>query len=536
MTFDEYNTDETYNRSDSTADELIRLAKEEGKAKEALNLSSKWSEDRNGNVQKAIDKYYPAEEEKKEEEPAKVETRTEEKPAETTPAQTSTLNDTDKNFVNRSDAIADNGEAREQAKQTDEEQTRWNKTMDRLQAQGEAFNRVDDNYMDNLPNFILKDYLDGKFGDPKSADAKTRLAYFTVDKLRASLRNASNAAAMAAGKSPLYSDTQSDYDKIRSTNMYKGLENHWKKNEESTAAAMELAKKQGIAEQDLQNSITNLSTSARLQSRFNMMNEQQKAYTLEVMARIGNRISDMDNKEFINTLIGYAMSGDTIQPTEFAEILVGRYGGKHSDQIEAGFDKLSTALTGGNKDDGKGKNNLEGVLDANSNSDYGFAMDKAELADLQNKASEIMKAYADGKIDEKAFREQYGKFEDEMNKHWVTKTFVGKIKSTEDALKEAQSYKITDRISDKKTTKKDAEAAVNFFNTHPELIETLKQYPTTEYSERNKESYKFWADKKNLAKYGFKSTKDVNKALDYLLTLQKNPKLNELVKIAKEEK
>ena len=531
MTFDEYNTDDNFDKKDSTLQKLVEIGKTEGKTSDDIknSLSPKWqTSSKLDKLQSYYDSYeVPAKEEKKEI-IKPVEAPKTEKPK----TSTSGLTKADADQLKRTDSIADNGEITENAKQETKEPDRWEETINRMRKQGEAFNTIDDKYIANLPTFMLKDYADGKFGEPGSSDAKTRLAYFLVNGLQSQLKNASNAAAIAAGKSPIYTDTQSDYDKIRSTNMYKGLENHWKKNQEDTNAAIELAKKQGYDEQDLQSNITKISSNARLQTRFNMMNEQQKAYVLEVMAHIGDRLSDMNTEEFINTLTGYAMSGDTIAPAEFAEILVGRTASQNADLIDKVGNKIGTALTGGNGEEPAEGGNGGNPLDSQFKSPYGATMDDKEKAEFTQKYNDLIAQQYRGEISDEDFKNEWAKIQEIAKYHPIA---VGKLKTADQIIKDNAALNVTDRITDKKTSKKDAEEAVNFFNNHPELIDILRKYPATKYSESNKESYKFWANKENLTKYGFKSTKDVNKALDYLLTLQKNPKLDELVIKAKEQ-
>ena len=133
MTFDEYNTDEVFN-GDSTADELVRLAKEEKKERADVenSLSPLWKEDKKGNVKKALDKYYPSEtpkEEPKKEEAPKVEEMTqttealeqpkkeqkEEKTPYTSPLETEEtgIKQSDKNYLNETTAILNEEQKKE---------------------------------------------------------------------------------------------------------------------------------------------------------------------------------------------------------------------------------------------------------------------------------------------------------------------------------------------------------------------------------------------------------------------------------------
>ena len=72
MNFAEYNTDENF-KGNSNADELVKLAFDEGKTRDEVetSLSPLWKEDKKGNVKKALDKYYTTAPKAKAEEPKK---------------------------------------------------------------------------------------------------------------------------------------------------------------------------------------------------------------------------------------------------------------------------------------------------------------------------------------------------------------------------------------------------------------------------------------------------------------------------------
>ena len=82
MTFDEYNTDENFDRNESSLDELVKLGLEEGKSSYEIksSLSPKWQKSKKiGEFDNYVKQYSKQEEKTKEEikEPEKKETVTE---------------------------------------------------------------------------------------------------------------------------------------------------------------------------------------------------------------------------------------------------------------------------------------------------------------------------------------------------------------------------------------------------------------------------------------------------------------------------
>lgn len=230
----------------------------------------------------------------------------------------------DKKMLEQSNAIADEAQNAEQEKLDGVMEKDYEQLEKNMLKQADAFGNIDDHYVSNLPTFMLKDFLDDKFGDHKTADAKMRFAYFLVNGVQSKLKNVSNAAAIAAGKSPMFADTQSDYDKIRSTNLYQGLENRWNKNKESTQSAINLAKKQGMDEQDLQSSLNKISMNARMNNAFNKMDEKQKLYTIKIMNDIGDYVKDMNVDQLTNLMIGGSLSGNDVSYEDMLAITVSK--------------------------------------------------------------------------------------------------------------------------------------------------------------------------------------------------------------------
>ena len=284
MTFDEYNTDENF-KDKSTADELVKIGYDEGKTREDIenSLSPLWKEDKKGNVKKALDKYYKVEtpkEEQKEEVKETVKT--------TTPETKANITASDKNFTDSQFGLADYANDKVRNSNAAKSQENWDELAGTMEKQGKAFRNIDDKLVAQIPTFMTKRYVDGEFGDPKSTDAKLRLAHFLVNGVGSKLKQASNIAMRTAGKAPMFDDTTSDYEKYQQSNFAKGMENRWRKYEAETNAAIDLATKEGGNEQELRNTAQQITQTNKLNSAFNMLNENQKVYALRVVNKIGN--------------------------------------------------------------------------------------------------------------------------------------------------------------------------------------------------------------------------------------------------------
>lgn len=421
MTFAEYNTDEYFNNADSTADGLIKAAFEEGKTRDEVenSLSPLWKADKKGNVKKALDTYYKAETAPKTEEKEEEKTET----VKTQNDTTSKIDTKDKKFLESENAIADTQEDAENSRQKELEEQRWNATYERMQKQGEAFRNIDDHAIEALPTFMFRRYQNGEFGDTSTPegkkDAKLRMAYFMINGVGTALQNAS--AAIKGGQMK-----ESDYEKFKNTNMAQGLENRWNKNKQETQAAIDLAKQEGTDEQDLQSSIAKISSNNRLNTAFNMMNESQKVYTLQVLSKIGNEIGNMNNKDFVNTLIGFATSGDNLSWQEAAELLLARFGkdamgiiGKANEDGVSEDGKPVKAGIGGNIG-----NNLKGYQSINGETiDFSFLADDEQKAKLRSLMDDLSNRYYNGEIDEETFKKYYDPLYGESKKHTGTGSY-----------------------------------------------------------------------------------------------------------------
>lgn len=166
----------------------------------------------------------------------------------------------------------------------------------------DAYKNIDDKYIEQLPTFMFKRYQNGEFGDPKSSDAKLRLAHFMINGLGTTLANASN---VIKGKEL----EQSDYEKLQNSNLEQGLANRWKKNNAETEEVIKLANKEADNEQDARIYVEQLTRDNYLKSAWNKMDQNQKLYSINVSREIGKLIGDMNLEELSNFITARAMDG-----------------------------------------------------------------------------------------------------------------------------------------------------------------------------------------------------------------------------------
>jgi hypothetical protein len=443
MTFAEYNTDDNF-KGNSTADELVKIGFNEGKTREDIenSLSPLWKEDKKGNVKKALDKYYkvetPKAEETKPTEEKVVETVTETAP------KTETEVKQESKAANKQNEDSLTQEQIEYETQRKNKQQAWDNMLDTAERQKQAFNNIDDHMVEQLPTFMFKRYQNGEFGDPKSSDAKLRLAHFMINGVGTALSNISHAIRKDGIQE------QSDAEKYQQTNLEEGLKNRWKKYEAETQSAIDLAKQRGTADEDLNEAIAKISSNNRLQASFNRMNEEQKVFTLQVMAEIGDEMGNMSDEKFANTLIGFATSGDSLDYKEAAAMLVYRYI-KDPEKRDAALAKLGFSdmggaggllgglgsLTGGSKEK---EDNPDATLEDGTNVDAGKVMTNEDYDRIKSAAEKLGNQYYNGEISEEKFRSEYSKLEAEMKKHGIYNKFKN-IQSQDAYLKQIRTNK-----------------------------------------------------------------------------------------------
>lgn len=323
MTFAEYNTDDYFNNKDSTADGLIKAAYDEGKTREEVekSLSPLWKEDKKGNVKKALDTYYKIEEPKAEEKTApKVEEMTqttealkpEEEKKPSLENENTGIKRSDKTYLDEVNAILNEEQKQELQKLSKTSVDSYNRTMENMQKQGDAFKSIDDKLIDQLPTFMWRRYQNGEFGDPKSSDAKLRLAYFAMNNVVSKLKTIANADAIARGQGQIFGNTESAYDQYQASNLAKGLENRWNKYNQETQSAIDLVKHRGIENEEALNIVNKISMNNRLQTAYNMADANKKAYMIEVLSKVGDKVSNWNDTKFVNALVGAEMTGEDV--------------------------------------------------------------------------------------------------------------------------------------------------------------------------------------------------------------------------------
>lgn len=498
MTFAEYNTDDYFKNSASSADGLVKTAFKEGKTREEVenSLSPLWKEDKKGNVKKALDTYY------KTQTAPTVETTTEET-TEEVPSLTPyaeeevTLKKRDKEHLDNTNNKGTYQEQKELNKVVDNKENDYDYTFDTMKRSGQMFRNIDDHAMDNLPTFMFRRFQNGEFGDPKGKDAKLRLAYFMINGVGTALQNAS--ASIKGG-----AQQKSDYQTYKDTNMQQGLENRWNKYKQETNHAIELASKRDMTEEEAYDTVKTISRNQRLNTAFNMMNEDQKLYLMNVTKEIGDKIGSFDNKELIDFLTGAAISGDKLTWQEAAAIAVARFGPDVYKAAKDGKGKISgddvTAGIGGKGTVKEVKLSDGTVLKS------GAMMNKTEAQAMKDKADALLRDYDEGKISKETFKKDYETLVNYSNSHGISKIVNGGIVSYDDVMKRAKNQALKN-VFGKNDGK--GKKALEFFEDNTELLNYFKENENPNYTDAPKKGIKdFKAYNKALEQY--KLLKDYN--------------------------
>lgn len=450
MTFAEYNTDDNFDKKESSLEELVKLGLAEGKTSDEIksSLSPKWQKSKKiGEFDSYINKFSAP---KVEEEKPTEEKVLEKVVTETAPQTETKLDKQTQDYMNKNDAIADTQEDNEYERQRKELFSRWDARNKNIDEMSQSMRRIDDHMVDQLPTFMFKRYQNGEFGDPKSSDAKLRLAHFMINGVGTALQNAS--AAIKGGQMQ-----ESDIQKYNRTNLEEGLANRWNKYKQDTQAAIDVAKQGGMSEEALTDSIATISSNNRLQSAFNQMNERQKVFALQVIGEIGNKMGNMNDTEFANTLMGMSAMGDSLDYKEAAGMLIYRFM-KDPEKRDAALKDLGLlggktamagfglGLGGGGSD---GEETTTGVtLEDGTVVDPGKVMSKKELGEVQTAANNLSQKYFDGEITEEQFRKDYAKLEDVMKQHGVRNLVSGGILSANEVINKNNVNRLND-INDK---------------------------------------------------------------------------------------
>ncbi len=208
------------------------------------------------------------------------------------------------NYLNKNDKIAETVEEKQLKKLLENSEANWKQMTETSAKVRNAYNDIDDKYIEQLPTFMFKRYQNGEFGDPKSSDAKLRLAHFMINGVGTALANASHIIKKDGVQE------QSDYEKVQGTNLEQGLANRWKKNNAETEEVIKIANKEADNEQDARIYVEQLTRDNMLKSGWNAMDQNQKLYAINVSREIGKMIGDMNVEELSNFITAQALNGN----------------------------------------------------------------------------------------------------------------------------------------------------------------------------------------------------------------------------------
>lgn len=156
-------------------------------------------------------------------------------------------------------------------------------------------NKIHQNYgsvynedVQKLPTFMKSAYKNGAFGTPGSKDAKTRMGYFIANHLGTIVANTlggiGNAAMANAGKAGTYQEQASDWDKMQETNLVKGMETNWQREQAKLANDMQALKDITGTDVHLINDRKEqdyfIKQSERLGKNYGALNDEQKAMVI----------------------------------------------------------------------------------------------------------------------------------------------------------------------------------------------------------------------------------------------------------------
>lgn len=207
-------------------------------------------------------------------------------------------------YLNKNDKIAETVEEKQLKKLLENSEANWKQMTDTSAKVRNAYNDIDDKYIEQLPTFMFKRYQNGEFGDPKSSDAKLRLAHFMINGVGTALSNASHIIKKDGVQE------QSDYEKVQGTNLEQGLANRWRKNTAETEEVIKIANKEADNEQDARIYVEQLTRDNMLKSGWNAMDQNQKLYAINVSREIGKMIGDMNVEELSNFITAQALNGN----------------------------------------------------------------------------------------------------------------------------------------------------------------------------------------------------------------------------------
>ena len=218
------------------------------------------------------------------------------------------------NYLNKNDKIAETVEEKQLKRLLEHSDANWKQMTDTSAKVRNAYNDIDDKYIEQLPTFMFRRYQNGEFGDisdtstPEGRESKKnaqlRLAHFMINGLGTALSNASHVIRKDG------QTEQSDYEKIQGSNLEQGIANRWKKNNAETEEVIKIANKEADNEQDARIYVEQLTRDNMLKSGWNAMDQNQKLYAINVSREIGKMIGDMNVEELSNFITAQALNGN----------------------------------------------------------------------------------------------------------------------------------------------------------------------------------------------------------------------------------
>lgn len=428
-TFDAYNTDEAYNDSGTTAKGLVAAYKKDNPngTKEDFysKLNAKWGQDKDGYVKAAVNDAF------------KVDTP-EEKIKETfveAPKQktTSKLTGKEKTYNDAQNARAET--AKEEMLNDIEKDSpgNWEALYNSSLKRADAYKNIDDHFLESLPTFIWRRYKNGEFGNvdenatpEEKKDAKIRMAYFMINNVGTALKNASNVITGRAKE-------ESDYEKYKNSQMVSGLENRWAKNKADTDGAIKAVEKLYGNEEDARLAAEQFTRDKKASVKWNMMDQNQKIYALEVTKKIGDMLGGMDTKELANFIAGSALTGD-MNESELMAIGIAKLASSAPDILknlpDGKLKNTVTALLNGNMtiddlDTGNektagagGERNLKNyeTIDGEKVS-FDFMLNKEGREKYKKLTQDLSDKFYNGEIDAATFKKYYTPLYEEGKKH-----------------------------------------------------------------------------------------------------------------------
>jgi len=298
------------------------------------------------------------------------------------------IDDGDKEYLEKTNAIINEAEKQDAEQQKKLSEDAYNETFNRIMKAGESYKAIDDHMVEQLPTFMFRRFHNNEFGDISTPEgkkeAKLRLAHFMINSLGTALSNMSHTIKNDGQQE------ESDYEKYQATNLSQGLENRWNKYKAETNNAIELLRNRGLTEEEIDDSRRKIASNQRLQTAFNMASASQKAYMLEVVQKIGDRIGDFSNEQFINYMVGLAASDPNFKAEEAATLAVMKFG-------KEGVGAVVNKIASGGVKDGETDTNKASNKDArlSVNFDETFRTSIKELNDKVNNGEISVQAYKD---------------------------------------------------------------------------------------------------------------------------------------------